>query len=294
MMYENVLADRATCMQSRQEDGVGDVLKDEIIFLYESEPDLANLPEVLFRGVGRLVGADVVSFTEFHKSGDFRALVSVEDDPANRLRAMQAFARHKHSHPFWQHDPAFFGDRVLRDTDFFTEDEFQALPIARDVFLPSQARYIISVVLPHDDYVVAISGHRIIGRVPFGDLERDRLAIFRTHMLRSYRQAQERTLAKLKPLDRLRLAFPELTPRQLEVTSWLVQGKSNDEIADILDVGIDAVKAHIKAIYAKIGSDNRRMAAAIAHTAPPFTDLPPLWKLDLGAWSGQPPQGRLR
>ncbi|WP_456860413.1 hypothetical protein [Bradyrhizobium sp. USDA 4503] len=38
---------------------------------------------------------------------------------------------------------------------------------------------------------------------------------FRPHILRGYRQAQERTLAALTPSDRLRLAFPALTPRQI-------------------------------------------------------------------------------
>lgn len=106
-------------------------------------------------------------------------------------------------------------------------------------------------------------------------------------MLRSYRQAQERTLAKLTPAERLRLAFPDLTPRQLEVASLIASGKSNEEIAIILGTGIDAVKAHVKAIYGKIGSDNRRAMVAIAHTVPPFAKLPPLWKLDLEAWGGR-------
>jgi DNA-binding NarL/FixJ family response regulator len=71
------------------------------------------------------------------------------------------------------------------------------------------------------------------------------------------------------------------------VASWIAQGKSNDEIAGILDVGVDAIKAHVKAINTKIDSDSRRAAIVIAHTAPPFADLPPVWKLDLDAWSGQ-------
>ncbi|MGY4222834.1 hypothetical protein ACVMIH_000195 [Bradyrhizobium sp. USDA 4503] len=47
------------------------------------------------------------------------------------------------------------------------------------------------------------------------DEERDRMQGFRPHILRGYRQAQERTLAALTPSDRLRLAFPALTPRQI-------------------------------------------------------------------------------
>ncbi|MBR0900415.1 helix-turn-helix transcriptional regulator [Bradyrhizobium tropiciagri] len=257
-------------------------LNDEIIRLYESEPNLHTLPGVLFAGVGRLIDAEVVSFTEFHRpSWDFRSLISVGDDPDVRARGMQAFAKHMHSHPFWQHDPTFYGERALRESDFFSDEEFVELPIAKEVFLPSRARRIMGITFEHAGYVVTVVGHRVVGRPAFSDDERDWMQGFRPHILRSYRQAQERTLAALTPGDRLRLAFPALTPRQIEVASWIAQGKSNEEIAGILGVGLDAVKAHVKAINSKIDSDSRRAAIVIAHTTPPFADLPPLWKLGL-------------
>jgi DNA-binding CsgD family transcriptional regulator len=249
---------------------------------------LHQLPALLFAGIGRLVDADVVTFAEFHHpSQDFRSLVSVEDAPERRAHAMQAFARHMGSHPFWQYDPAFFGERALRESDFFTEEEFVELPIAKEAFLPSGARRIMAIVFERTGYVVTIVGYRIVNRPPFSDQDRDRLEAFRPHLSRSYRQAQDRTLAKLLPIERLRLAFPKLTSRQLEVASWIAQGKSNEEIAEILGTGIDAIKAHVKAIYGKIDSDSRRAAVVIAHTTPPFADLPPLWKLDPDAWGGQ-------
>jgi DNA-binding CsgD family transcriptional regulator len=261
------------------------VLHEEIVHLYEQEPDLLELPQVLFTSVARLLDADVVAYTEFHQaSGEFRSVMSVEDAPEKRARAIDAFARHMHSHPLWVHDPAFFKERALRESDFFDDEEFLALPIVKEVFLPSRARYLITIVMAHENYVLSISGYRVIGRSRFSDEDRDRLEAFRPHILRTYRQAQQRTLAKLTPEQRLGLAFPDLTPRQLEVASWLAQGKSNEDIAAILAVGIDTVKAHVKALYSKIGSNSRLGTAIIAHTAPPFVSLPPLWKLPLSAW----------
>jgi DNA-binding CsgD family transcriptional regulator len=262
-------------------------LNAEIIQLYESEADLLELPATVFRSVARLVGADVVAYSEFHhRTGDFRSLLSIEDDPVARAKGMEAFARHMHTHPFWQYDPAFYGERALRESDFFTDEEFFALPIAKEVFLPSHAHRMISVVMQHDDYVVTVTGYRVVSRPAFSDDDRDSLESFRPHILRSYRNAQERTLAKLTPVERLGYAFPDLTPRQLEVASWLAQGKSNDDIATILNVGLDTVKAHVKVVHKKVGAESRLAAAVLAHTAPPFAQMPPLWKLNLGAWSG--------
>lgn len=271
------------------------LLLEEIVKLYESEPDLFALPTLLFGSVSRLVEADVVGYTEIHHaSRELRSLLSVEDDPARRARAMAAYARYMHTHPFWQKDPAFFGERALRESHFFTDEEYLALPIAREAFLPSNAHRIMAIVIVHNGYVVSISGHRVLKSPAFSDRERDILQEFRPHILRAYRQAQERTLAKLTPGDRLHFAFPDLTPRQLEVASWIARGKSNEDIAKILDVGLDTIKAHVKAIHGKIGADGRLATAVIAYTVQPFARLPPLWKLDVGAWEGRAPTDRLR
>lgn len=265
-----------------------EALSQEIIRLYENEPDLRELPRLLFDGVGRLVDAEVVAYAEFHPpSRDLRALVSVGGDPEARARSMAAFSRHMHTHPFWQGDPGFFGEKALRESDFFDEETYLGLPMVKEVFLPSGARRIISIVIENEGYVVRLSGYRVLGRPAFSDDERDRLEAFRPHILRAYRHAQQRTLAKLKPGDRLRFAFPELTGRQVEVAAWLAEGKSNEDIAAILDVGIDTVKAHVKALYSKLGADGRLAVAVIAHTIPPFAQLPPLWKLTSEAWGAR-------
>ncbi|WP_342235409.1 helix-turn-helix transcriptional regulator [Inquilinus sp. OTU3971] len=266
----------------------GDIpLLEAIVDLYAAEPDLLTLPQLLFASVLPLIDADAVTFSEFHhRSGEFRTLASIEDEPARRVRAAEAYRRHMHSHPFWQHDPDFFGEWALRESDFFTDAEYHALPIAQEAFLPSGSHRVMAIVMRHDDYVLAVTGHRSVNRPAYSDLERDRLQAFRPHALRAYRQAQGRTLAKLTPAGRLRLAYPELTQRQLEVASWIAQGKSNEDIATILGVGIDTIKAHAKAVHGKIGSEGRRAAAVIAHTVPPFAQLPPLWTLDVDAWGG--------
>jgi DNA-binding CsgD family transcriptional regulator len=277
--------EHAITPKSKQRDAE---LAHQIVALYEAEPDLIGLPAALFAGIGRLIDAEVVTYSEFHhSSGEVRSVMSVEDDPSRRAGAMAAFARHMHSHAFWRSDPIFFGERALRESDFFTDEEFLALPIARDVFLPSNARRVMSIVIQHEDYVLTVAGHRVVGRPPFSDEQRDRLEAFRPHVLRSYRQARERTIAALTPTDRLRIAFPALTPRQLEVGSWIAQGKSNEEIATILDVGVDTIKAHVKAIHAKIGANGRLAIAVIAHTIPPFARMPPLWRIGQDVWVGR-------
>ena len=56
----------------------------------------------------------------------------------------------------------------------------------------------------------------------------------------------------------------ELTDREREVLGLLVEGLSNQEIADKLFLGIGTVKFHVRNIYSKLGVDNRVAAVTLA------------------------------
>ncbi len=51
-----------------------------------------------------------------------------------------------------------------------------------------------------------------------------------------------------------------LTAREAEVASWLLQGKSNPEIAVITGLSARTVEKHLERIYAKLGVESRLAA----------------------------------
>jgi DNA-binding NarL/FixJ family response regulator len=55
-----------------------------------------------------------------------------------------------------------------------------------------------------------------------------------------------------------------LTPREAELLSWVVQGKTNPEIAIILAIKLTTVKKHLESIFAKLGVENRTAAVTLA------------------------------
>ena len=55
-----------------------------------------------------------------------------------------------------------------------------------------------------------------------------------------------------------------LTPRELEVLSWLERGKTNADIAAILNIRPATVGKHLEHIYPKLGVENRTAAASFA------------------------------
>jgi DNA-binding NarL/FixJ family response regulator len=60
-----------------------------------------------------------------------------------------------------------------------------------------------------------------------------------------------------------RLDMAALTPREVEVLSWLAKGKTNRDIADILGMSHRTVNKHLEHIYEKLGVETRAAAAAL-------------------------------
>jgi DNA-binding NarL/FixJ family response regulator len=68
-----------------------------------------------------------------------------------------------------------------------------------------------------------------------------------------------------------------LSPRESEVLSLIVQGRSNQEIANECFLSVNSVKTYIRNAYRKIGVNHRAQAVvwAIQHGfAPPHADMP--------------------
>jgi len=55
-----------------------------------------------------------------------------------------------------------------------------------------------------------------------------------------------------------------ITSREAEVLLWLAHGKTNREIAEILEMSPRTVNKHLEQIYPKVGADNRTAAASVA------------------------------
>ena len=263
-----------------------------LVELYAAEPDLHSLPREVFACLelavaGDAGGCDVAGFGEFHlASGEFRVEYSqVDPDPQRRAQGVAAYAKHAGSHPFWGSDPAFFGERALRESDFFSDEEFMALPIAREVFLPSHAHRQMKAVVMQHGYALSISAHRTVGKPAFSDAERDRMQELRRHLAILYRQALERTAQSLPPAEKLIHLCPDLTPRQRDVARLLADGKSNEAIAQLLGVRLDTVKSHVRMVFDKLGVDDRLGAALAVHRRAPFSRLPPMWTLPGSRWS---------
>lgn len=68
-----------------------------------------------------------------------------------------------------------------------------------------------------------------------------------------------------KPAQTAAQLHEELTEREMEVLKLIAEGKSNQEIADELFIGIKTVKYHLTNLFGKLNVEDRTQAAIYAH-----------------------------
>jgi DNA-binding CsgD family transcriptional regulator len=99
----------------------------------------------------------------------------------------------------------------------------------------------------------------LVLRHPKGEIEIHNLPLSSSGTLTLLRI--EHRLAEQGPKALLALG---LTARQAEVLYWITEGKTNPEIAIILDASPDTVKKHAANLYARLGVPTRTSAARCA------------------------------
>ncbi|MDI9411987.1 MAG: response regulator transcription factor [Bacillota bacterium] len=77
-------------------------------------------------------------------------------------------------------------------------------------------------------------------------------------------QVASKMLHKIQE-DSRHLPHSDLTTREFEVLTLIGQGKTNQEIADELYIGIKTVKTHVSNILNKLGVEDRTQAAIYVH-----------------------------
>ncbi|MCL6457715.1 MAG: response regulator transcription factor [Gorillibacterium sp.] len=77
-------------------------------------------------------------------------------------------------------------------------------------------------------------------------------------------QVASKMMNRFRQPKRAAAPHDELTDREMEVLRLIASGKSNQEIADELFIGIKTVKFHVTNILAKLGVDDRTQAAIYA------------------------------
>lgn len=227
--------------------------------------------------VKREFGGELACHNEVNlATGDSLSRLSDSIEDFDELRP--AFFEHIEQHPSVQHILATQGDetRALKTSDFVSQRRWRGCGLYADFYRPlADVRYQLTIGQRFDDWLVFFAVSR--RDRDFTEDERASLTALRPHFIQAYRNAKARTeLALLRAACENRtdakLARGEaavfalmtrfdLSRREAQVLHELAQGKTNDEIAQMLCISLSTVKTRLENVFRQLAVTSRTAAA---------------------------------
>lgn len=160
-------------------------------------------------------------------------------------------------------------------SDFRSSDPIPARTLQHGAMLPWREAMVLDSNTPENErYFAAMAEHGLVhgfGVPLFGPHGRDAYASF--DFGSPVEQVDEEALASvcsLAQIGHLRICMlieeerdkPMLSQRESEVLHWMARGKSNTDIATILEISPETVRTYVQRVYSKLGS-HERVAAIV-------------------------------
>lgn len=158
--------------------------------------------------------------------------------------------------------------RTFRVSDMVTMRQFRQSGLYCDFWAPNGLRFqLISILLLPDRCI----GFTINRDLDFTDEELLTLQLLYPHIEQALSHSRLYSALRAPKVEGEAATAPvpearpiPLTARELQVLSWLAQGKRDGEIAIILGISPRTVGKHVQRVYRKLGVGNRSVAAALA------------------------------
>ena len=213
-----------------------------------------------------LVAADLTTLSVCNLETGHRSVVSDVPGAISKPQ-IEAFDRHFHEHPLVRahgRNPAAVTQRI---SDLVPAGEFRRSPLYNEYYRAIRVDHAMAVP-------IHVRGQELVSFVlnrsgrDFSDRDRACLESIRPHLGNLFRLSREIDGARAawgvpSPSQEAIRDVP-LTSREREVLHWLAGGKTDRDIADILDISPRTVHKHLQRIYEKLGVETRTAAVVRA------------------------------
>ena len=222
--------------------------------------DLEVLTEALFCALEDLVPDASCSLDQL----DLQGGVVTDVTNGNRVVPEQIKERVLELVPSYPAMPAYKAGRrgVIPVTDCITQRQFRSTPHYRETLRPIGFEYQVVITLDIPGKTAVMTVNR---PTDFTDKELTLLRLVAPQIALAYRnalafselkQAAARTIPTPKDLQQL-----GLTVREGEVLHWVIQGKRDKEVGDILSASPKTIHNHLGSILRKLNAETRTGAA---------------------------------
>jgi DNA-binding CsgD family transcriptional regulator len=261
-------------------------LQNCILAIYSNQ-DMASLPNHIVSVISNAIPSSVSSYAKINHND--QNIIYTGMTSCRKWEELGAFSRCMHEHPFtnflhseslgrhrfrddiemavqkrYPHLKHSHHNTVAKISDVLSGRQFRSLAIYNDFFRPNGVDFQLLVsLMPSPDGYTTISFNR--DKIDFSEQERLLLHLIGPHIAQAHENAEAYAKARLafavSQGSGQTIRTDNLTYREEDVLCWVAQGKTNGEVAKILNIAPGTVKVHLERIYHKLGVDNRTSAA---------------------------------
>ncbi|MGH8046017.1 MAG: response regulator transcription factor [Chthoniobacterales bacterium] len=232
-------------------------LSNATLRLYSPDLHTGNWVEHAFEFITTLVSADMVNYGNLDpRTGTMQATTTC--DRSHWASAVVGFGTFMRKYEFFNFDPSVNGGRPFFRSDFISGRQFRDTDIWCECFRILETMDHAAVHVPTNDGRLAWFAAERGGSNDFDERDRLMLALGQEHLANSWKLALARQKVREEfPIDAATFAHAGFTPRESEVACWLVEGKTNAEIAALMKLQTQTVKSHVTSLFNKTGTGNR-------------------------------------
>ena len=212
----------------------------------------ANFIQVFVERVGTVLESKLTTFAKHGPSWDVHAFAAFPNPTEKQLQLIPKISEFAQEHPIVRHANNH-RERIVcqRLTDLMSMEDFRKTSLYREACGPAELDYMLSASSFDNignTYTVNLSH-------PTQDFTARHTTLLK-HIYPLFLKAYRIHHLLGVHLDQLTSVLP-VSMREAEVLEWVTQGKTNPEIALILDISVKTVEKHLKNLLRKLRLSNR-------------------------------------
>lgn len=233
------------------------ILHKATLQLYSPGLHAGNWVDHAFQFLATLVSAEMVNHGKLDlKQGTMEATTT--SDGTDWPKAVTGFGAFMRKYEYFNFDPSVNRGRPFFRSDFISNRMFRDTDIYSECFRILETMDHAAVHVPTDDGCLTWFAAERGGSRHFTERDRTILTIAQEHLTNSRRLADARhKLRDEFPMDTSTFTRAGFSPRESEVAHWLTEGKTNGEIAALMRLQTQTVKAHVTSLFNRTGTGNR-------------------------------------
>jgi len=225
--------------------------------LYSPDLHAGNWVAHAFEFITAIVSADMVNYGDLDTATGTMQ-VGTTCDSSEWTTAVAGYGEFMRKYEYFDFNPTMNEGRPFFRSDFISAREFRDTDIWCECFRILGTMDHAAVHVPTGDGHLLWFAAERGGAGNFNHRDRLILTLGQEHLVNSRQLALARQNVRDEfPIHPSTFTHIGFTPRESEVAYWLIEGKANADIAALMKLRTQTVKAHVTALFNKTGIGNR-------------------------------------